>query len=108
MESRLYYIQTLLKWDLFDKRESALKQIKEGLNTLHLLERTKTLSDFEFLLLYRSKSETTADFIRSKLKPEVENLKPKCPEEETAKKYTLDCLKSLEGILSFYLILRTY
>ncbi|KAJ8299290.1 hypothetical protein KUTeg_023350 [Tegillarca granosa] len=54
MESRLYYIQTLIKWDLFDKRESALKQIKEGLRTLNFLDLTKTLSDFEFLLLHRN------------------------------------------------------
>lgn len=103
LESRLYYIQTLIKWDLFDKRESALKQIKEGLKTLNFLDLTKTLGDFEFLLLYRSKSETTADFIRSKLRPEVEKLTPKCPEEEKAKKYTLECLNNLEDNEAAYM-----
>ena len=97
LDNRLFYVQTLLKWELFDKRERALEQIKEGLNTFKFLDRIGHLQEFEQLYLCRDKRTTSAEFVREKLIPEVKKLTPEAKDEEKAKTFTLKCLDMLEG-----------
>lgn len=94
---RMMFVQTLIRWELFDKRKEVYDQLKKGLNVLHFLDLTSDLQDFEHLFLCRNKDKTTADFIRKKLIPEVKKLTPQDKEEEDAQKFTLRCLEDLEG-----------
>jgi hypothetical protein len=93
----MLYVQTLIRWELFDKRKEVYDQLKTGLNVLNFLDQAKDLQDFEHLFLCRSKHKTTADYIKKKLLPEVKKLKTLDKEEEDAKKFTIRCLKDLEG-----------
>lgn len=89
-------MQTLLQWDLVDKRSASLNEIKLGLNCLQFLDKVKQLPEFEHLLLVRSKRVTTAQFIKEKLTPQVHLLTTGNADEEKAKKFTLKCLDDLE------------
>jgi hypothetical protein len=97
MTNRWSFVQTLLQWDLIDKRRAAYEEIKRGLNIFNFLEETVALPEFERIFLLRNKQETTAKFIQKKLIPEVQQLKPDTPEEESAQKQTIKCLQILEG-----------
>ena len=102
MKTRKDFIQTLVQWDLFHKRRGALEQLKGGLNTLDFLEETKHMKDFEHLFLCRDKRTSTAEYVKERLVPEVEKLKPENEKEEATKKFTLSCLDMLEGeVFSF-------
>ncbi|XP_061173818.1 uncharacterized protein LOC133182942 [Saccostrea echinata] len=103
LSKRMMYVQTLIRWELFDKRRDVYDQLKKGLNVLNFLDLTKDLQDFEHLYMCRSKHKTTADYIRKKLLPEVKRLQPRDKEEEDAKKFTLRCLKDLEDEEAAYL-----
>lgn len=96
MTNRWSFVQTLLQWDLIDKRKAAYEEIKRGLNIFHFLEETVSLPEFERIFLLRNKEETTAQFIQKKLIPEVQKLKTETQEEENAKKQTIKCLQILE------------
>ncbi|XP_052065698.1 uncharacterized protein LOC127705422 [Mytilus californianus] len=96
IRNRLYYVQTLLQWDLVDKRSTSLNEIRLGLNCLQFLDKVKQLPEFEHLLLVRSKRVTTAQFIKEKLTPQVHVLETGNADEEKAKKFTLKCLDDLE------------
>lgn len=93
---RMMYVQTLIRWELLDKRKDAYDQLKKGLNVLNFLDLTRDLQEFEHMFLCRNKSKTTAEFIKKKLIPEVKKLKPQDQQEEDAKKFTLRCLNDLE------------
>lgn len=93
---RMLYVQTLIRWELLDKRKDVYDQLKKGLNVLNFLDLTRDLQEFEHVYLCRNKSKTTAEFIKKKLVPEVKKLQPLDTEEEDAKKFTLRCLKDLE------------
>lgn len=93
----MLYVQTLIRWELLDKRKDVYDQLKKGLNVLNFLDLTRDLQEFEHVYLCRNKSKTTAEFIKKKLVPEVKKLQPQDKEEEDAKKFTLRCLKDLEG-----------
>lgn len=103
MTNRWSFVQTLLQWDLIDKRKAALDDIKEGLNTFNFLEETKSLPEFERIFRLRNKEKTAADFIQQKLIPEVQKLKPENQEEENAQKQMVKCLQILEDNESAYL-----
>lgn len=91
------FVQTLLQWDLIDKREAALDDIVKGLNTFNFLNDTKDLPEFKRIFLLRNKEETTANYIQKKLLPEVKKLVAENDLEEAAKKQTIKCLGILEG-----------
>ena len=97
MTNRWSFVQTLLQWDLIDKRRAAYEEIKRGLNIFNFLEETVALPEFERIFLLRNKQETTAKFIQKKLILEVQQLKPDTQEEENAQKQTIKCLQILEG-----------
>lgn len=104
----MLYVQTLIRWELLDKRKDVYDQLKKGLNVLNFLDLTRDLQEFEHVYLCRNKSKTTAEFIKKKLVPEVKKLQPQDKEEEDAKKFTLRCLKDLEGSSSSCLSCNKY
>ncbi|XP_063401032.1 uncharacterized protein LOC134685307 [Mytilus trossulus] len=103
MSNRWSFVQTLLQWDLVDKRRTALEDMKKGLNTFNFLDDTKSLPEFERIFLLRNKQETTANFIQKKLIPEVKKLQTENQEEEKAQQQTVKCLQILEDEEAAYL-----
>lgn len=104
----MLYVQTLIRWELLDKRKDVYDQLKKGLNVLNFLDLTRDLQEFQHVYLCRNKNKTTADFIKKKLVPEVKKLQPQDKEEEAAKKFTLRCLEDLEGSSSSCLSCNNY
>lgn len=104
----MLYVQTLIRWELLDKRKDVYDQLKKGLNVLNFLDLTRDLQEFQHVYLCRNKNKTTADFIKKKLVPEVKKLQPQDKEEEDAKKFTLGCLEDLEGSSSGCLSCNNY
>lgn len=104
----MLYVQTLIRWELLDKRKDVYDQLKKGLNVLNFLDLTRDLQEFQHVYLCRNKNKTTADFIKKKLVPEVKKLQPQDEEEEDAKKFTLRCLEDLEGSSSSCLSCNNY
>jgi len=94
------YVQTLLQWDLIDKRREALNQIKDGLNTLSFLDKMKHFSEFVKFFECRDKRSATAGYIREKLKPKVEELNTRNDDEKNTKQFTVQCLVDLTGELA--------
>jgi hypothetical protein len=97
MDKRLAYTQIVLYWELVGKRSSSLDQLKKGLNTLGFLDKAKHLREVEHLLIHRNTCKTTAEYVRTKLTPEVEKLHPADDQEEKAKAFALSCLRDLIG-----------
>jgi hypothetical protein len=91
----MLYVQTLIRWELFDKRKEAYDQLKTGLNVLNFLDQAKDLQDFDHLFLCRSKNKTKVIYLKKKLLKigKVQKLKTQ-KEKEDSKNFKL--LKDLK------------
>ena len=96
--NRMHLAQTLLVWDLVDRRKDALEQIKKGLNTLEFMDNMcKFHVELQLLLLCRDQRQTTAKYLRDKLSSKLQALKPQNKNESNVKQYTNDLLHDLNG-----------
>ncbi|XP_069131983.1 G2/M phase-specific E3 ubiquitin-protein ligase-like [Argopecten irradians] len=95
MSNRMGYIQTLLQWHLIDRRKESLDEIKHGLRTLAFLDKTKECEEFDRFFLARDKRLTTAQYIKEKLLPQVEQLMTRNDAEKKTKSSTEELLRDL-------------
>lgn len=74
-----------------------MDQLKEGLNTLHFLERVKECSDFEMHLVHDQDNCVNGDYVRCQLLPKLSDLNTKSENQEQIKHLASNCLMDISG-----------
>jgi hypothetical protein len=93
----LQLTQSLLRWELIGKRAAALDQLKRGLNCLSFLDRTANIPDADKSLLHSDAEKATAEYLKSRLKRELEKVRALNEKEENAKRFTMSCMEMMTG-----------
>lgn len=106
MKTRDLLVQQLVRWSIIDKRKTSLDKLKQGLSHMGFLEATKKNEQLLPLLVYSSQYSVTADYLRRKLMPQVEQLDTKEESQRQAKHFMTEYLKDISGKRIDYFIIR--
>ena len=64
---------------------------------MSFLDRTASIPDADKSLLHSNGEKATAEYLKSRLKRELEKMKALNENEENAKKFTMSCMEMMTG-----------